>query len=67
MDNDHGSHSCSEHLATPSVHQTLEELDFNRGIWQAAVDGDSEEVERCLDSRKNSADQTDSSGYTALV
>ncbi|XP_060068767.1 ankyrin repeat domain-containing protein 39-like [Ylistrum balloti] len=59
------SHSCSGHFATPSVHQTLDELDFRRGIWTSALDGDVDEVEKHL-SKGVSPNLTDNSGYTAL-
>ncbi|XP_069104696.1 ankyrin repeat domain-containing protein 39-like [Argopecten irradians] len=59
------SHSCSGHLATPSVHQTLDELEFGRGIWMSALDGDVGEVEKHL-SKGVSPNVTDNSGYTAL-
>ncbi|XP_069104926.1 LOW QUALITY PROTEIN: ankyrin repeat domain-containing protein 39-like [Argopecten irradians] len=59
------SHSCSGHLATPSVHQTLGELEFGRGIWMSALDGDVGEVEKHL-SKGVSPNVTDNSGYTAL-
>ncbi|XP_033760138.1 ankyrin repeat domain-containing protein 39-like isoform X1 [Pecten maximus] len=59
------SHSCSGHFASPSVHQTLDELDFGRGIWMSALDGDVDEVEKHL-SKGVSPNLTDNSGYTAL-
>ncbi|OWF52191.1 ankyrin repeat domain-containing protein 39-like [Mizuhopecten yessoensis] len=59
------SHSCSGHFATPSVHQTLDELDFRRGIWTSALDGDVDDVEKHL-LKGDSPNLTDNSGYTAL-
>ena len=35
---------CSHVQATPSVAQTLDELDFERGLWSAANDND---LKRC--------------------
>jgi len=35
----HGGGEC-KHIVSASVAQTLSELDFERGIWQAALDGD---------------------------
>lgn len=58
---------CHSHSANPSVQQTLDELDFTRGIWTAALGGSYEEVLTCLEDKKTPVDLTDSSGYTALV
>lgn len=59
-------HSCGGHFSNPSVHQTLHEVEFERGIWTAAVDGNVDDVEKHL--RKGvSPNVTDTSGYTALV
>ena len=41
-------------------------MDFERGIWQAAVDGDEKRVKKFL-AQGVSANTKDSSGYTALV
>lgn len=61
------AHDCSAHTSgAPSVHQTLDEMEFERGIWSAAVSGDLEEVQRHLGKGEN-ANRMDSSGYTALV
>ncbi|XP_004072588.1 ankyrin repeat domain-containing protein 39 [Oryzias latipes] len=56
-----GSHSVSSH----SVHQTLDEMDFERGIWSAAVDGDLDRVKSFID-KGTDPNLRDSSGYTAL-
>ncbi|KAL4220431.1 Ankyrin repeat domain-containing protein 39 [Mactra antiquata] len=63
----HHSHtgSCCHNSSTPSVQQTLDELDFTRGIWSAALDGCYDDVEACL-RKQIAVDATDSSGYTAL-
>ncbi|XP_062995292.1 ankyrin repeat domain-containing protein 39 [Elgaria multicarinata webbii] len=56
---------CSHHMAVPSVHQTLDEMDFERGIWCAALNGDLERVKRqILNHGKPS--EPDPFGYTAL-
>ncbi|KAJ8310780.1 hypothetical protein KUTeg_012645 [Tegillarca granosa] len=60
-----GTHVCSGHLTSSSVHQTLDELDFERGIWTAALNGDLLDVKKHLD-RNSDCDLRDSSGYTAL-
>lgn len=67
--NDHATEGhvcCSGSFASPSVHQTLDELDFDRGIWNAAVGGDISKVKHHLDQGTNS-NAADNYGYTALV
>ncbi|XP_014253165.1 ankyrin repeat domain-containing protein 39-like [Cimex lectularius] len=49
----------------PSVHQTLEEMDFERGLWYGAVMGDAGSVSSML-KKGHRVDETDASGYTAL-
>ena len=67
MSNHGHAHDCGAHVSgAPSVHQTLDEMEFERGIWSAALCGDYEEVQRHL-RRGENANRTDSSGYTALV
>ncbi|XP_039530860.1 ankyrin repeat domain-containing protein 39 [Pimephales promelas] len=62
----HGSQcTCSAHRSTPSVHQTLEEMDFERGIWSAAMDGDVERV-RALIKKGIDPNMRDQAHYTAL-
>lgn len=56
------SHHCH---SGSSVCQTLDELDFERGIWFAAQYGDLERVRKLL-SQRTSVDVRDKSGYTAL-
>ncbi|XP_034548966.1 ankyrin repeat domain-containing protein 39 isoform X2 [Notolabrus celidotus] len=61
------SHNCSccSHPVSPSVHQTLNEMDFERGIWSAAMDGDLERV-KSLSQRGTDPNLRDKGGYTAL-
>ena len=67
MSNHGHAHDCGAHVSgAPSVHQNLDEMEFERGIWSAALCGDYEEVQRHL-RRGENANRTDSSGYTALV
>ncbi|KAK8786092.1 uncharacterized protein LOC144125220 [Amblyomma americanum] len=62
----HCPHDCSHDSAVPSVHQTLDELDFSRGLLGAASDGKYEKVESLL--RKGiDPDQVDAYGYCALI
>ena len=44
----------------------FQELEFERGIWSAAMDGEQKKVEKLLQSGVCPS-ATDSSGYTALV
>ncbi|XP_069034141.1 ankyrin repeat domain-containing protein 39 [Embiotoca jacksoni] len=58
--------SCSSHpVSSPSVHQTLNEMDFERGIWSAAMDGDLERV-KSLVQKGTDPNMRDLAGYTAL-
>ncbi|XP_042657484.1 ankyrin repeat domain-containing protein 39 [Tyto alba] len=56
---------CPSRVAVPSVHQSLPEMDFERGIWSAARDGDEPRVLRLLE-RRGEPSQPDLAGYTAL-
>ncbi|XP_060738383.1 ankyrin repeat domain-containing protein 39 isoform X3 [Tachysurus vachellii] len=57
--------SCCAHRSTPSVHQSLDEMDFERGIWSAALDGDLERVQSFL-KKGTDPNTKDQAGYTAL-
>ncbi|XP_062854713.1 ankyrin repeat domain-containing protein 39 [Trichomycterus rosablanca] len=57
--------SCSAQHSTPSVHQTLDEMDFERSIWSAALDGDLQRVWSLL-RKGTDPNQKDQAGYTAL-
>lgn len=61
----HHDHSCNCNNATSSVTQTLDELDFERGIWFAAQYGDLDRVKKLV-LQHTPVDITDKSGYTAL-
>ena len=63
----HDSDSCNCHNSAPSTQQTLDELDFTRGIWNSALNGCTEEVVNFLDTKKVCPNAVDKSGYTALV
>ncbi|XP_043774633.1 ankyrin repeat domain-containing protein 39 [Cervus elaphus] len=56
---------CSHPSAAPGVQQTLDEMDFERGIWSAALNGDLGRV-KCLIQKAADPSQPDSAGYTAL-
>ena len=61
---DGGGGGCCE-TKTSSTVQTLDEVDFERGIWAAARDGDKDRV-RDLLSRGTEPSVRDSASYTAL-
>ena len=50
--------------------QTLDEMEFERGIWGAAIEGDAERVRAAIQKGRSSsssaADVRDAAGYTAL-
>jgi len=53
--------------ASSDTRQNLSEMDFERGIWQAAIDGEKERAENLLAKSKGAAAVArDASGYTAL-
>lgn len=64
-DQPHGDHrQCSCSSASTPATQSLDELEFERGIWTAAIDNDAAKV-RTLIARGHLVDR-DNSGYTAL-
>jgi len=67
MSSDHTMEKCNCSLQhVTSVCQTLEEIDFERGVWSAAVNGDTERVKTFLSGGGN-PNVADSSSFTALV
>ncbi|XP_040849419.1 ankyrin repeat domain-containing protein 39 [Ochotona curzoniae] len=60
-----GGPCCSRPGAVPGVQQTLEEMDFERGIWSAALNGDLGRVKYFI-QKATDPSQPDSAGYTAL-
>ncbi|XP_005995246.1 ankyrin repeat domain-containing protein 39 [Latimeria chalumnae] len=57
---------CSHGSSVPhSVHQTLEEMDFERGIWSAAINSDLTRLKNFL-RKGTDPSKPDQSGYTAL-
>ena len=66
-DKSHKTCSCTSNSSYPSVQQTLDELEFSRGLWTSALDGSYEEVETFLERKGVHPNAVDSSGYTALV
>ncbi|XP_041644585.1 ankyrin repeat domain-containing protein 39 [Cheilinus undulatus] len=61
----HQCSCCSHPVSSPSVYQTLNEMDFERGIWSAAMDGDLERV-KSLVQKGTDPNLRDAAGYTAL-
>lgn len=60
----HGA--CCSHASGAGYQQSLSELDFERGLWGAALEGDVSRLKNLLD-RGHAVDSTDNYGYTALV
>ncbi|XP_061622391.1 ankyrin repeat domain-containing protein 39 isoform X2 [Phyllopteryx taeniolatus] len=62
-----GEHCCSccSPPVSPSVYQTVNEMDFERGIWSAAMDGDLKRVQSLIQKGIH-PNLKDSAGYTAL-
>lgn len=54
-----------DHNHSGGVSQTLDEMEFERGIWYAAQYGDIDRV-RALLAAGTPVDKLDSAGYTAL-
>ncbi|KAG6454089.1 ankyrin repeat domain-containing protein 39 [Manduca sexta] len=70
MDHNNCDHSnCTNATATSSVCQTLSEMDWERGMWYAAFNGDKDRVHLLIDKSmkvKEAVNAPDNSGYTAL-
>lgn len=66
ISNDHTG-CCNHATAYGSTHQSLDELEFERGIWKAALDGDMKRATMLIQRDSECVNRTDTSGYTALV
>ncbi|XP_045459007.1 ankyrin repeat domain-containing protein 39 isoform X3 [Melitaea cinxia] len=71
MDHKSGCNHSNCNITSPneSVRQTLSEMDWERGIWNAAFTGDKGRVQLLIDKAKNTKElvnSVDNSGYTAL-
>ncbi|XP_077987896.1 uncharacterized protein LOC144442424 [Glandiceps talaboti] len=63
---DHGGHDCSHGpFGYSSVTQTLDEMEFERGVWSAAMNGEEDKVKKYLEDGGD-PNARDSSGYTGL-
>ena len=63
------SHKCTSCSCPPlstGLDQTLDELDFERGIWQAAYYGDVQKINTFL-SKGIDVNTKDSSGYVMVI
>ncbi|VDQ08805.1 unnamed protein product [Trichobilharzia regenti] len=64
---DEHPHSCTEHKCLhQSTFQNLDEMDFERGIWSAAVRGDILRIKKLV-ARHIDVNILDKYGYTALT
>lgn len=63
MSNDHSHNAHCECKPSAAV-QSLDEMDFERGIWSAALYNDTEKLKKFIDSGQTNA--VDATGYTAL-
>jgi len=62
----HSCDCCSSAAPNPSVHQSLDEIDFERSIWQAAIDNDVTKIMKFSKSPNFDPNVADNYGYTAL-
>lgn len=60
----HQNCNCVLNPTVGSVHQTLSEMDFERGIWNAVVYNDVKKVKEFIENGKTM--DKDNTGYTAL-
>lgn len=67
MSDGHGADcGCAASTASQSTTQTLGELEWERGIWNAALNCETGRVRALLDRDRGLRDARDGSGYTAL-
>ncbi|XP_025078776.1 LOW QUALITY PROTEIN: ankyrin repeat domain-containing protein 39-like [Pomacea canaliculata] len=65
MASHHHDQGCCESATVSSVNQTMDEMNFERGLWSAALSGEIDELERRL-AHGADVNARDKSGYTAL-
>jgi len=70
-DQDHHHHhhegDCCQHIpVNPSLHQNLDEMEFERSIFQAAIDNNVGKIEGFSKSPDFNVNATDNYGYSAL-
>ncbi|GJQ80884.1 hypothetical protein Trydic_g14141 [Trypoxylus dichotomus] len=61
----HSHDKCRIDTKASNVYQTLDELDFERGIWSAAQSGDLDKVADLIENGED-VNAKDAAGYTAL-
>ncbi|CAF4761357.1 unnamed protein product [Pieris macdunnoughi] len=69
MEGSHCNHDCHITNANKSVCQTLSEMDWERGIWNAAFSGDKDRITELINKSRNITETVnvpDNAGYTAL-
>ena len=59
-------HQCHHSSVVSSVHQTLDEMDFERGLWSAALNGETTRIDKLM-MQGADVNKEDSSGYSPLV
>jgi ankyrin repeat protein len=62
----HTCDCCSAAPTNPSVTQSLDEMEFERSIWQAAIDNDVTKILKFAKSANFDPNVADNYGYTAL-
>ncbi|KAM9996448.1 hypothetical protein ACTFIY_002635 [Dictyostelium cf. discoideum] len=70
MDKHHNHDECNghecNHVQVDSVTQSLDELNFERGIWGSIINSDFKKVEQLLDKNSSLSNTMDPSGYYPL-
>ena len=66
MSETHDHFNCRSVLTSSGVSQTLDEMDFERGLWSAALNCEVDRVKKLINQGKD-VNLPDSSGYLALV
>lgn len=65
--NSNHEHVCTVNVtSTANVFQSLNEMEFERGIWYASQTGDIERVIKLVMRQRQDVNQIDSAGYTSL-
>lgn len=59
------THKCNVCPSTSSVFQSLDELDFERGIWFAAQTGNLKRIQKLIGKGEN-VNAIDTAGYSSL-
>ena len=54
--------SCCSSTPNPSVCQNMDEMNFERGIWQAALDDDVQRITHLINSQNVQVDTADTYG-----